>query len=367
MTVPFVDLKRQFQSVREEIIQGVISVLEGGHYILGEEVKAFEAEIAGFCGSKFGIGVNSGTDGLLLTLVASDIGAGDEVITVANTFIATAEAISLAGATPVFVDVDGMTMTMAVEQVAARITRKTKAIIPVHLYGHPVDMDPIMTLAEQHGLVVIEDACQAIGARYKGRRAGSIGHAGCFSFVPAKNLGGYGDGGMVVTNDERLRDRIELLRNHGSSRKYYHDAIGYNSRLDSLQAAMLRVKLRRIDEWNAIRFDRAHRYSALLDGSRIIIPEERAGTQPVYHLYVIRTRERDALQAYLKQEGIETLIHYPVPVHQQHAYAHLPSFPLPITEKIADEILSLPLFPEMSEDDVAEVAERIHAFERMRR
>lgn len=364
MTVPFVDLKRQFQSVREEIIQSVISVLESGHYILGEEVKAFETEIATYCGCKFGIGVNSGTDALLLTLVASDIGVGDEVITVANTFIATAEAISLTGATPVFVDVDERTMTMAVEQVAARITPRTKAIIPVHLYGHPVDMDPIMTLAEQHGLVVIEDACQAIGATDKGRRAGSIGHAGCFSFVPAKNLGGYGDGGMIVTNDEHLRDRIEVLRNHGSSRKYYHDVIGYNSRLDSLQAAVLRVKLRRVDEWNAIRLARARHYTDLLEGTRVITPKERPGTQPVYHLYVIRTRERDALQASLKRAGIEILIHYPVPIHQQRAYAALPYFSLPVTEQIAQEILSLPLFPEMSEDEVKEVAERIHVFER---
>jgi dTDP-4-amino-4,6-dideoxygalactose transaminase len=364
VSVPFVDLRRQFQSVRDELIQSVTSVLEGGHYILGEEVTAFEEEMAEFSGCKYGVGVNSGTDALLFALLGRGIGPGDEALTVANTFIATAEAIALSGDRPVFVDVDESTMTMDVDQARKKITPRTRAIIPVHLYGLPADMDPIMAMADHHGLTVIEDACQAIGAGYRGRRVGSIGHAGCFSFVPAKNLGGYGDGGMVVTSDEKLRDRIRMLRNHGSSRKYMHEVIGYNSRLDSLQAAALRVKLRRIDAWNALRVARAEQYSTLLKDTRVITPNTPAGLSPVFHLYVIRSRRRDALQAYLKEAGIETLIHYPVPIHRQQACAGYDAVSLPVTEQVSDEILSLPLFPEMSESQVLEVSERIHEFER---
>ena len=358
MEIPFVDLKRQYDLIKEEINIKINEVLQNTHFILGENVEIFEKEFANYCGVKYCVGVASGSDALTLCLKALGIGEGDEVITVPNTFIATVDAISRNGAKPVFVDIDTETYNMDVTKIEEEITDKTKAIIPVHLYGQPADMDAIIKIAKKYDLKIIEDACQAHGAEYKGKRVGSLGDAGCFSFYPAKNLGAYGDGGMVVTNNEELAEKIRMLRNYGQSKKYYHDFMGYNSRLDEIQAAVLRVKLRYLDEWNDKRREHAKLYDELLENaSGIETPTEKDYVKHVYHLYVMRCKNRDDLQHYLSSKGISTGIHYPIPVHLQMAYKHLEykQGDFPITEKYSKEILSLPMFPELTDEEIEAV------------
>ncbi|NJD98895.1 DegT/DnrJ/EryC1/StrS family aminotransferase [Thermococcus sp. LS1] len=355
--IPFVDLRREYQAIKDEIDQAIQRVLESGWFILGKELEAFEKEFAEYIGVKHVIGVNSGSDALYLAVKALGIGKGDEVITVSHTFISTVDAIARNGAKPVFVDIDPETYTMDVSQIEKAITERTKAIIPVHLYGHPADMDPIMEIAEKYELYVIEDASQAHGAEYKGRKVGSIGHIGCFSFYPTKNLGAYGDAGAVVTNDDELAEKLRMMRNYGSPKKYYHKFIGVNSRLDEIQAAVLRVKLRHLDEWNEKRRKIAKLYNELLEDSDVITPIEKEWAKHVYHLYVIRHRERDKLQKYLTEKGIKTQIHYPVPVHLQKAYLDLGiRVKLPVTERISREILSLPIFPYLTDAEIEKIA-----------
>lgn len=364
MEVPFVDLGAQYASIEAEVNQAIARVLRRNDFVLGQDVEAFEAEFAAYCDTDYAIGMDSGLSALELLLRAYGVGPGDEVITQANTFIATALAVSGVGATPVLVDMDPHTYMIDVAQIEAAITPRTKAIMPVHLYGQLADMDAIMAIAERHHLVVIEDACQAHGARYKGRRAGSLGHAAAFSFYPAKNLGAYGDGGAAVTSDEQVARKLRLLRNYGSVQKYHHEVCGYNRRLDTLHAAVLRVKLRRLDEWNAARRRAATQYTALLGDATVVCPPELSHTEPVYHLYVIRAPERDALQAHLRSQGIATVIHYPIPIHLQPAYKQLglPAGSFPVAEQAAQEILSLPMYAELESQAIAYVAEAICTF-----
>jgi len=328
-------------------------------------VEWFEEEFAEYCGVRFAVGAGSGTEALHLALLACGVGNGHEVITVPHTFIATAEAITLTGAKPVFVDIDPQTYTIDAAQIEDAITERTKAIIPVHLYGQPAYMEPMLALAERNKLLVIEDAAQAHGAVYKGKKVGGFGAAGCFSFYPTKNLGAYGDGGAVVTDDEEIAQRVMMLRDHGSKQKYRHDIEGLTSRLDTLQAAILRVKLRHVDRWNQQRRDRASLYDALLeDAEGVVCPTVREGCAHVYHLYVIRTTERDRLREHLRRVGILTGIHYPIPLHLQPAYGYLgiAEGAYPVTEQIAKEILSLPMYPELSREDLEAVAREIKGF-----
>lgn len=367
MNLPFVDLKRQYAPIRAEIEAQIREALQNTQFILGPNVELFEQEFAQYCGARYAVSVASGTDALTLSLNALGIDAGGEVITVPNTFIATVDAISRNGATPVFVDIDPKTYNIDAAKIEATITKRTKAIIPVHLYGQPADIEPIMKLARKYSLKVIEDACQAHGAEYNGRKAGTIGDVGCFSFYPAKNLGCFGDGGLVVTDDKAIADKVCMLRNYGQSRKYYHDFIGYNSRLDELQAAILRVKLKYLDFWNDSRRRSARLYGKLLkDVSQIITPSEAGGRSHVYHLYVIRCKDRDGLQSYLNSKGIGTLVHYPIPIHLQQAYRHLgySKSSFPITEECAGEILSLPMFPEIKVEEIEYVCQSIREFYR---
>ncbi len=316
------------------------------------------------CNVRYAVGVDSGTSALELALRAYDIGPGDEVITAANTFIATALAITYVGAKPVLADADPLTHTLDVDCVRDAITPRTKAIIPVHLYGHPADMDPLLALAREHGLIVVEDACQAHGARYKGKRVGSLGDAAAFSFYPAKNLGAYGDAGAVVTNDPQVDEKLRMLRNYGSREKYVHDIQGFNRRLDTLQAAVLRAKLKYLDRWNAARRAHAARYAELLAHSSVTAPQAASYAEPIWHLYVIRAQARDALRKHLTQRGIATGIHYPIPIHAQAAYANLgyPRGAFPVTEQAATEILSLPMYAELTDAQIEQVAEAISAF-----
>jgi dTDP-4-amino-4,6-dideoxygalactose transaminase len=358
--VPFVDLAAQHATIEHEITQALGDVLRRGDFILGKDVAALEEEFAAYCGVNHAIGVDS----LELLLRAYHIGPGDEVITQANTFIATALAISSVGATPVLVDCEPQGYMLDLAQLEAAITPRTRAILPVHLYGQIGDMDAILAIAERHGLIVIEDACQAHGARYKGRRAGSLGHAAAFSFYPAKNLGALGDGGMAVTNDAKVAQTLRLLRNYGSTQKYHHEVCGFNRRLDTLHAAVLRVKLNRLDDWNAARRTLAAEYTRLLQPTGVICPPELPQTEPVYHLYVIRTPERDRLQAHLRDQGISTVIHYPIPIHLQPAYKHLglSAGSFPVAEQLANEILSLPMYAELPRPSVAYVADAVGSF-----
>jgi len=370
--VPFVDLTAQYAAIADEINGAISQVLRRTDFILGRDVGLFEEEFAAFCQAKHAIGVDSGTSALELALRAYDIGPGDEVITVVNTFIATAFAISDAGATPVLVDVDPQTYTIDVSLLEGAITERTRAIIPVHLYGHPADMDPILEIAQQHGLVVIEDACQAHGAKYKGKRVGSLGHAAAFSFYPAKNLGAYGDGGMVVTDDERVAKSLRMLRNYGQREKYRHLLRGYNHRLDTLQAAVLRVKLKHLDTWNAARRQHALLYGELLAHSPVVVPTEADYAESVYHLYVIRVeacpersrRNRDRLRSHLHDQGVATGIHYPIPIHLQPAYRDLgyERGDFPVTEECAGQVLSLPMYAELTPDLIEFVAQAIGDF-----
>jgi len=357
--IPFIDLKREYAEICEELTQAVQRVLKSGWFILGEEVKKFEEEFSKYNGTKYGIGVNSGSDALFLALKALGIGKGDEVITVSHTFISTVDAIARNGAKPVFIDIDPDTYCIDVAKIEERITNKTRAILPVHLYGHPADIEPIMEIAKKYNLFVIEDACQAHGAEYKGKKVGSIGDIGCFSFYPIKNLGAYGDGGMVVTNNEELAEKLRMLRNYGRPKKYYHDFVGVNSRLDEIQAAILCVKLKYLDEWNKKRRRVAKLYREFLGNSNVFVPVEKEYAKHVYHLYVIRSEKRNALREHLQKEGVQTQIHYPIPIHKQKAYSNLGIVHFPITEKICDEILSLPMHPFLREDEISTIAEDI--------
>jgi len=362
--VPFVDLAAQYRAIEGEISEAVSKVLREGDFILGREVSLFEEEFAAFCEAKWAVGVDSGTSALELALRAYEIGPGDEVITAANTFIASALAISHAGATPVLVDVDADTYTIDVAAIEKAITPRTKAIIPIHLYGHPADMDPILQLAQRHGLVVIEDACQAHGARYKGKRTGSLGHAAAFSFYPGKNLGAYGDGGAVVTSDAAVAKRLGMLRNYGQKEKYQHMFRGFNRRLDTLQAAVLRTKLKHLDEWNEARRQHAKSYSRLLAQSGLVVPRASALCESVWHLYVIRINQRDALKEHLATRGISVGIHYPIPIHLQPAYRDLGHQPgdFPVTEEYSRQILSLPMYAELTPDILRRVTETAGEF-----
>lgn len=363
-SVSFVDLAAQYADIKTEVDAAIAKVLHDTDFILGQAVALFEQEFAAFCEADYAVGVDSGTSALELILRAYNIGPGDEVITTANTFIATVLPISQVGATPVLVDIDPQTYTMDPAGLEKAITAQTKAIIPVHLYGQPADMDPILEIARQRGLVVIEDACQAHGARYKGKRVGSLGQAATFSFYPAKNLGAYGDGGMVVTNEAWLADAIVMLRNYGQRKKYHHLLQGYNHRLDTLQAAILRVKLKCLESWNGARRQHAQLYNDLLASNSIVLPTEADYAESVYHLYVIRVEERDELQTYLDDRGIATGIHYPIPIHLQPAYQALGYTPgdFPITERYTRQILSLPMYPELSTTSIKYVADAIKDF-----
>jgi len=367
--VPFVDLGVQYRAISVEIGDAISKVIQDADFILGREVRLFEEEFAEFCDAPYAVGVDSGTSALELALRAFDIGPEDEVITAANSFIASALGISHAGAKPVLVDVDPFTYTLDVKALERAITRRTKAIIPVHLYGHPAHMGPIRQLADKHGLVVIEDACQAHGARYKGKRVGSFGHAAAFSFYPGKNLGAYGDGGMVVTKDRKIASRLEMLRNYGQKEKYKHLFRGFNRRLDTMQAAILRVKLKYLEKWNAARRWNAKLYQKYLDGSRVVVPGEAGGAESVWHLYVIRTEQRDALKDHLISRGIHACVHYPVPIHLQAAYQDLgyKRGDFPVTESYADRILSLPMYAELTDHQIGFVSQVVCEFQSARR
>jgi len=357
-SIPFLDLLAQYRSIKDEVDAAVASVLASAHFVLGPEVEAFEREFAAYCGTAQCVGVNSGTSALHLALLAAGIGPGDEVVTVGHTFVATVAAVRYAGATPVLVDVRQECSTIDVELVERAITPRTRAIIPVHLYGQCADMDPICEIARAHGLVIVEDAAQAHGAFYRGRRAGSVGDMGCFSFYPGKNLGAYGEGGAVVTSDPVLADRLRVLRDHGQTQKYQHDVLGYNMRLEAVQAAVLRVKLRRLDGWNSDRRRVADAYRRHLQGAGVRLAADMAHGEPVHHVFPVFTPDRDRLRARLAESGIAASIHYPVPVHLQPAFADLGlgAGSLPVTERLAAETLSLPMYPELDEEAVRRVA-----------
>lgn len=361
MSISWVNLTIQHQNIRSEINSVIQDILDHGDFILGQDVTKLEEEFAAYCGTKYAVGVDNGLSALELSLRAYGVGPGDEVIVPTHTFTATAAAATLAGATPVFVDADPETWNIDPTKIEDAITPRTRAIIPVHLYGLPADMDAIIGIAQKHNLVVVEDACQAHGAEYKGHRVGSLGNAAGFSFYPTKNLGACGDGGMVTTNDAKVAETIRALRNCGQREKNVHELVPFNHRLDNLQAAILRVKLRHLDEWIALRRKWAALYTSLLAETGLILPAEPAEYKHVYHLYVVRSQQRDALQASLKERGIGTAIHYPKPVHLQPFYSkgvdHQGQFP--VAEKICDEILSLPMFPELTQEQVETVASEI--------
>jgi dTDP-4-amino-4,6-dideoxygalactose transaminase len=356
--VPFVDLKAQYQSIKSEIDAAIARVIENTSFILGPEVESFENAFAEYVKARFCVGLNSGTAALHLALLACGIGAGDEVIIPANTFFATAEAVSVTGATPVFVDADPISYTIDVGRIEGAITPRTRAIIPVHLYGQPADLDPIFEIARRRNLRVIEDAAQAHGAEYKRKRVGPLGDIGCFSFYPGKNLGAYGEGGAVVTNDEQLAKRVRLLRDHGSEKKYRHEIVGYNFRLEGIQAAVLDVKLKHLDRWNELRRAHAARYTNLLKDSELVLPAETTYARHVYHVYVVQSEVRDSLQKLLSDAGIQTGIHYPIPNHLQPAYASMGHRrgDFPEAERQCDRVLSLPMFAELTEEQIERVA-----------
>jgi dTDP-4-amino-4,6-dideoxygalactose transaminase len=361
MTVPFLDLKAQYASIKSEVDAAVLRVLASTTYVLGPEVEAFEKEFAAAHGVKHAVAVNTGTSALHVALLAAGIKAGDEVITVSMTFIATVSAIRYAGATPVFVDVDPVTATMDVSQLEARITPRTRAIMPVHLYGQPADMDPIMEIARRRNLIVIEDACQAHAAEYKSRRVGGIGDIAGFSFYPGKNLGAYGEAGVATTNDDKYAHTMRLLRDWGQEKKYYHDLHAFNYRMDAIQGAILRVKMRQLEKWTDTRRAHAARYDQLLRDSGIKRATELSGRKHVYHIYGVYHERRADLQVALQAAGIHTGIHYPIPVHLQRAYADLgyKVGDLPVTETIARTQLSLPMFAELTDDQIARVAREV--------
>lgn len=356
--IPFVDLKAQYAAIRAEVQVAMQQVLEHCTFASGPAVAAFEAAFARYCRVSHCLGVNSGTSALHLALLACGIGPGDEVITVPMTFVATAWAVSYVGARPVFVDIEPTTYTMDVVQVERAITSRTRALLPVHLYGQMADLSPLLELCERHGLALIEDAAQAHGAEYAGRRAGGMSRVGCFSFYPGKNLGAYGEGGAVTTNDRGIAERIRLLRDHAQSDKYRHEEVGFNYRMDGLQGAVLGVKLAHLEAWNAARRQAASRYAALLQGTSLVLPREAAGRCSVWHLYVVRHPRRERLRQALTAAGIGSGLHYPIPVHLQPAYAHLGHKvgDFPVTEQVARECLSLPMYAEITEAQQAYVA-----------
>jgi dTDP-4-amino-4,6-dideoxygalactose transaminase len=360
-TVPFVDLARQHAAVEAELEAAYQRVVERGSFTLSEEVEAFEREFADYVTTSHGVGVASGTDALMLSLRALGVGAGDEVITAVNTFAATAEAIVLAGATPVFVDIDPATFLLDLDAVEAAITERTAAIVPVHLYGQCCDMERVMAIARRHGLKVVEDACQAHGATRNGKSAGCLGDAGCFSFYPSKNLGALGDGGFVATNDPELADRVRLLRCHGEGADRLHVEVGYTSRLHGMQAAFLRAKLPMLDHWNGLRHEAAMGYLSALEGAPIILPETVDGASHVYHVFCVRVNDRDAVRARLSEAGVQTGIHYALPLHLEPAFAHLggSSGQFPVAEKAIGEILSLPMFPYLTAAEVDSVSDAV--------
>jgi dTDP-4-amino-4,6-dideoxygalactose transaminase len=360
--VPFLDLEAHHSPLRAEFDEAIRAVIDQNAFAGGPVVSEFEGEFAAFCDSRFAIGLGSGTEALWLALLACGIGSGDEVITVPSTFMATAEAITYAGATPVFVDVDDRTYTMDPAQLEQALTPRTKAIVPVHLFGQAADMDPILAFGRQHGLYVVEDAAQAHGTLYKGQKAGSIGDLGCFSFYPGKNLGAFGEAGAVVTNDQRLDEKIRILRDHGQVRKYHHTMVGWNCRMDGIQAAVLRVKLRHLDHNNQSRRRHAKQYNhSLAELEELTTPYEAAYGQHVYHIYAVRVSGRDEVMRSLEEKGIGCGIHYPVPVHLQKAYRGLGHAPgaFPVSERTATEFLSLPMFPELTEKQIQLVTDAV--------
>lgn len=362
--IQFVDLKKQYAPYKEEILSGISHILDGMQLFLGENVRALETEFAEFCGAKHGIGVCDGTAALQIILRALGIGPGDEVITVSHTFIATIEAIILTGAKPVFVDIDPDTCLMDVNQVEAKITKKTKAILPVHLYGQMVDMAPLLEIARRYHLKVVEDSAQAHGSSYHGHYAGSVGDASGFSFYYSKNLGAYGEGGFITTSDDEIARCCRMIRDHGSEQRYHHDMIGFNGRLDEIQALVCRVKLPHLTEWNDARRRHAELYRQVLSGTPVSVPVVAEGNKPVYHLYVIKAPRRDELQAYLKGLGIFTGIHYPIPNHLQKAVDFLGYKPgdFPVTEKVVGEILSLPMFAELTDEEIVSIGDAVKTF-----
>jgi dTDP-4-amino-4,6-dideoxygalactose transaminase len=356
--IPFLDLKAQYKSIKPEIDSAVIGVLESAQFVLGENVAAFERDFASYCGTKHGIAVNSGTSALHLALLAAGVGPGDEVITIPFTFVATVSAICYTGATPVFVDIEPRSFTMDPSRLAKAITPRTKAILPVHLYGQMADMGAILEIANRHGIPVIEDACQAHGAELDGRRAGSHGVSGCFSFYPGKNLGAYGEGGIVVTSDDAHAKQIRMLRDWGQEKRYHHVVKGFNYRMEGIQGAILGVKLRYLEAWTEARRARAREYDALLkDSESVQAPAQLPGRRHVYHIYAVRSADRDGLQEILQAEGVQTGLHYPIPVHLQEAHADLgyKAGDFPESEAAANEVLSLPIFPEMTSSQVEQV------------
>lgn len=361
MPIPLVDLKKQYQPLKTEILNGINHVFEGMQLFLGENVQGLEKEFADFCGVNYGIGVSDGTAALQIILRALNIGPGDEVITVSHTFIATVEAIVLVGAKPVLVDIDPDTCLMDISQIESEITRRTKAIIPVHIYGQTVDMDPLLDIASRHGIRVIEDACQAHGAEYKGRRAGNLGDAAAFSFYYSKNLGAYGEGGFITTNDSDLAAKIRMIRDHGSGARYHHEILGFNGRLDEIQAVVLRSKLPHLESWNNLRNQHAALYNELLQNTPVNLPVVSPQCKSNFHLYVIKAPQRDELQTYLKEREIFTGIHYPIPIHLQTSVSSLgyQVGDFPKTEMVAKKVISLPMYAELSDDDINIVATAI--------
>ena len=366
MIISFLDLKKEYSEIKKDIHKAIQKVLNNQKFILGEELKRFEKEFAEYIEVKYAIGVNSGSDALFLAIKALGIKKNDEIITVSHTFVSTIDAIIRNGAKPIFVDINPETYCINVEKIEKEITKKTKAILPVHVYGHPAQMDKILTLAKKYKLFIIEDACQAHGAEYKGRKVGSIGDLGCFSFYPVKNLGGYGDGGAITTNNKKLAKKLIMLRNYGSPQKYYHNFIGINSRLDELQAAILRVKLKHLDNWNKKRREISKLYNKFLKNTKVITPTEKKYAKHIYHLYVIRCKNRDKLQKYFFKKGIQTIIHYPIPVHLQKSYQNIKykKNSLTITEKCANEILSLPMHPYLTERKIKFIAKTLYEYEK---
>jgi dTDP-4-amino-4,6-dideoxygalactose transaminase len=354
MQVPYFDLSAQYLGLRDEILESLDRVCRDASFVLGDEVEQFEREFADYCGATHCVALNSGTSALHLALLAADVQPGDEVVTTPNTFIATAEAISYTGARPVFVDVRPETANIDPDLLEAAITERTRAIIPVHLYGRPADLGPILAVAERHGLPVIEDACQAHGASYRGGRVGTFGLAATFSFYPAKNLGACGEGGALTTNDEDVARFARTMRAHGEATRYWHDAVGFNYRMDGFQGAVLRIKLRRLDEWTAKRRELAALYRELLAAAKVDVPYDSPDDESVYHLFAVYADERDSVRAALDQRGVGTGIHYPVPVHLQKAYAGLghERGAFPHTERACDRVLSLPIYPEMPREHV---------------
>jgi dTDP-4-amino-4,6-dideoxygalactose transaminase len=359
--VPLVDLREQHRAIAEEVEAAMRGVMERGDFVLGGDVEAFEVEFASFCEAGHAVGLDSGLSALEIGLRALGVGPGDEVLTPVNSFIASSSAISFTGATPVWVDVDPRTYTIDVQAAGSLVTPRTRAIMPVHLYGQPADMDAVLALARKHRLKVVEDACQAHGARYKGRRVGSLGDFAAFSFYPAKNLGAYGDGGMLTTNDAELAERVRVMRNYGQRRKYEHVEMAWNRRLDTLQAAVLRVKLRRLDEWNDARRRHAAVYSRVLEGAGLQLPVAAPYAEHVYHVYVVQARERDRVLRCLHELGIGAGLHYPVPIHLQEAYRSRGQGPgsFPVAEKLAGRVLSLPMYPELRQDQIERVADAV--------